>query len=232
MKNYNDNNLKEVLRLYADNLDKEFPSDSGVADVKFSPEFERKMNRIIKKRKSPFYGLFNTRPKKAVLSAAILIILLSLTLSVGAIRKPIIKMLQNIFSDHIELEFEGETKDYIAEIYAVTAIPDGYAMTDEMISVCMVKRDYEKEDGTLFSYTQLSTAHAMVNIDNEHSTHYKKTVDSLELYIADFEEDNIKQVYWTDNGYLFHLNFYSRPTDEEIIPIIKSNTIVGYQEDE
>ena len=43
------------------------------------------------------------------------------------------------------------------------------------------------EDGLSFSYTQISTANdPMVNIDNEHSKHYKKKVDDLELYIADF----------------------------------------------
>lgn len=72
----------------------------------------------------------------------------------------------------------------------------------------------------------------MVNIDNEHSKHYKKKVDKLELYIADFEKDNMKVVYWVQDGYLFQMTFYSRPTDDEIIPIIKSNTIVGYQENE
>lgn len=233
MKNFNDKNLKEAMHLYAEKMNKEFPTDDEVADVKFSADFEQKMDSIVQRRKRPFLNLFNNTAKRVASVAAIFIVLISVTFSVSAIREPFIEMFQKIFNDHVEIKIEGDTTDYIAEIYAITEIPEGYTMADEMISTSMVNRDYDNVDGLSFSYTQISTANdPMVDIDNEHSKHYKKKVDELELYIADFEEDNIKLVYWVQDGYLFHLTFYSRPTDDEIIPIIKSNTIVGYQENE
>lgn len=233
MKNYNDNKLKEALHLYAENMDQEFPTDEEVADVEFSTEFEQSMNNIVNQRKKPLRRIFNTTAKRVASVAAAFLIVISVTFSVDAIRTPFVEMFQKIFDNHVEIKIEGETTDYIAEIYAISELPQGYIMTDEMISKCMVNRDYEKEDGTLFSYTQISTANdPMVNIDNEHSKHYKKKVDDLELYIADFEQDNIKHIYWVQEGYLFHLTFFSRPTDDEIISIVKSNTIVGYQENE
>ena len=233
MKNYNDKNLKEAMHLYAEKLDKEFPTDEEVADVKFSAEFEQKMDTIIQRRKRPFLRMFNTTAKRVASVAAVFVLLILATFSVSAIREPVLEMFQKIFNNHVEIKLEGDTTEYIAKIYAITEIPEGYTMTDEMISTSMVNRDYDNEDGLSFSYTQISTANdPMVDIDNEHSKHYKKKVDELELYIADFEEDNIKIVYWVQDGYLFHLTFYSRPTDDEIIPIIKSNTIVGYQENE
>ena len=233
MKNYNDNNLKEALHLYAEKMDKEFPTDEEVADVKFSAEFEQKIDNIVQSRKRPFLNIFNTTAKRVASVAAIFIVLISVTFSVSAIREPFIEMFQKIFNDHIEIKLEGDTTEYIAEIYAITEIPEGYTLTNEIINTIMFHRDYDNKDGLSFSYTQISTANdPMVNIDNEHSKHYKKKVDNLELYIVDFEEDNIKQVYWVQDGYLFHLTFYSRPTDDEIITMIKSNTIVGYQENE
>lgn len=233
MKNFNDKNLKEAMHLYAEKMDNEFPIDEDVADIEFSTVFEQKMDNLVQRRKRPFLRMFNTTAKRVASVAAIFIVLISVTFSVSAIREPFIEMFQKIFNDHVEMKFDGETTEYIAEIYAITEIPEGYTMTDEMISTSMVNRDYDNVDGLSFSYTQISTANdPMVNIDNEHSKHYKKKVDNLELYIADFEEDNIKLVYWVQDGYLFHLTFYSRPTDDEIIPIIKSNTVVGYQENE
>lgn len=233
MKNFNDNNFKEAMHLYAEKMDKEFPTDEEVADVKFSAEFEQKIDNIVQSRKRPFLNIFNTTAKRVASVAAVFVLLISVTFSVSAIREPFIEMFQKIFNDHVEIKIEGDITEYIAKIYAITEIPEGYTMTDEMISTSMVNRDYDNEDGLSFSYTQISTANdPMVDIDNEHSKHYKKKVDELELYIADFEEDNIKLVYWVQDGYLFHLTFYSRPTDDEIIPIIKSNTIVGYQENE
>ena len=233
MKNYNDNNLKEALHLYAEKMDKEFPTDEEVADVKFSADFEQSMDNIVQRRKRPFLRIFNSTAKRVASVAAVFVLLISVTFSVSAIREPVLEMFQKIFNNHVEIKIEGDITEYIAKIYAITEIPEGYTMTDEMISTSMVNRDYDNEDGLSFSYTQISTANdPMVDIDNEHSKHYKKKVDELELYIADFEEDNIKLVYWVQDGYLFHLTFYSRPTDDEIIPIIKSNTIVGYQENE
>lgn len=232
MNNLNENNLKEAVRLYAQKMADSFPDEGEVSDVVFSDGFERKMNRIIKQRKKPFFKIFNTAAKRAACAAAVFIVILSLSLSVKAVREPFLKLLQKVFYNHIELEFEGDRKDYIAEIYAVTEIPEGYTLTDETTDVIMVDRIYEKEEGTLFSYTQYATENVMANIDNEHSKHYKKTVDDTELYIADFEEDNMKIVYWVQDGYLFNLTFYGRLSDDEIIPIIRSNTIVGYQKEE
>lgn len=233
MKKYNEKNLIEALKLYAEKKEKEFPSDDEVADIEFSSEFEQKMCRIINKRKKHHLSLFNTATKRVASVAIIFVMLITVAFSVSAIREPLFKMIQKNYDDHIEIKIEGDTTDYIAQIYAITEIPDGYVMTDEMISTSMVNRDYEKPDGSLFSYTQISTAHdPMINVDNEHSKHYTKEVDGYELYIADFEQDNIKHIYWVQNGYLFHLTFFSRPTDDEIIPIIKSNTIVGYQDNE
>lgn len=228
-----ENNLKEALHLYTKEIAEDFPADDEVEDVKFSAEFEQKMNSIVQRRKRPILTIFNTTAKKVASVAVLFVVLLSVTFSVNAIREPFVEMFQKIFNDHVEIKIEGDTTDYIAEIYAITEIPEGYTMTDEMISTNMVNRDYEKSDGLLFSYTQISTANdPMVNIDNEHSEHYTKNIDGYKLYIVDFEEDNMKMVYWVENGYLFHLTFFSRPTDDEIIPIIKSNTIVGYQEEE
>ena len=228
-----ENNLKEALHLYTQKIAEDFPADDEVKDVKFSAEFEQRMNSIIQRRKRPILTILNTTAKRVASVAVLFVVLLSVTFSVNAIREPFIEMFQKIFNDHVEIKIEGDTTDYIAEIYAITEIPEGYTMTDEMISTNMVNRDYEKSDGLLFSYTQISTANdPMVNIDNEHSEHYTKNIDGYKLYIVDFEEDNMKMVYWVENGYLFHLTFFSRPADDEIIPIIKSNTIVGYQEEE
>lgn len=234
MKSLYENKLAEAMHLYAENTAAEFPTEDEAAKVAFSTEFEQKMERIIIQRKRPFFRIFNTAIKKTVSVAAIFIVVFTLSLSVKAIREPFLKMFKKIFDNHVEIELKGTTKDCIDEIYAVTEIPDGYVMTDEMINTSMVYREYKKDDGTSFSYTQSSTTgHMGLSIDNEHSRHYNKKIDDTELYIADFEEYNIKLVYWLQDGYLFDLDFYnSRPSDDDIIAIIKSNTLIGYQETE
>ena len=120
MKNYNDNNLKEALHLYAEKMDKEFPTDEEVADVKFSADFEQSMDNIVQRRKRPFLRIFNSTAKRVASVAAVFVLLISVTFSVSAIREPVLEMFQKIFNNHVEIKLEGDITEYIAEIYAIT----------------------------------------------------------------------------------------------------------------
>ena len=232
MKNFNDNNFKEAMHLYAEKMDKEFPTDEEVADVKFSADFEQKMDSIVQRRKRPFLNLFNNTAKKVASVAAIFIVLISVTFSVSAIREPFVEMLKTIFDNHVEIEYSGDTKDFITEIYALNHIPDGFEKTKEMINANTVSREYANTDGVILIYSQQATSNSTgAFIDNEHSKHYTITVDKKEVYVV-ISEWNITSAYWTDNGYSFSIDYYSMMDDNEITTIIKSNTIVGYQEEE
>ena len=232
MKNLNENNLKQAMHLYAEKMADEFPTDDEIADIEFSAEFERKMNRIIKQRSKPMFNLFNTTAKRVASIAVIFIVLLSVTFSVSAIREPFIEMIKTVFSNHVEIKFYGATKECITEIYGLEHIPDGFEITNESISNIDVNRENITKAGIILSYTQQAVAHSSgVCIDNEHSTHHTITIDKKEIYIV-VSEWNITSAFWTDNGYSFSLVYYSKMDDEEITNIIESNTIVGYQEEE
>ena len=232
MKNFDDNNLKEAMHLYAEKMDKEFPTDEEVADVKFSADFEQKMDSIVQRRKRPFLNIFNTTAKRVASVAAIFIVLLSVTFSVSAIREPFVEMIKTIFDNHVEIEFEGDTKDCITEIYGLNYIPDGFEPTKEMINSNTVSREYINKDGVVLIYSQQATSNSTGTfIDNEHSKHYTITIDEKEVYVV-ISEWNITSAYWVENGYSFSIDYYSMMNDNEITTIIKSNTIVGYQEEE
>ena len=232
MKNLNENNLKEAMHLYAQKMAKDFPTDQEVADVEFSSKFEQKMNRIIKQRKKPLFSIFNTTAKRVASVAAIFIVLISVTFSVSAIREPFIEMIKTIFDNHVEIEFEGNTKDCITEIYGLNYIPNGFELTKEMINSNTVSREYANKDGVILIYSQQATSNNTGTfIDNEHSTHHTITVDGKEIYIV-VSDWNITSAYWVENGYSFSIDYYSMMDDDEIITIVKSNTIIGYQEEE
>lgn len=228
MKSISNSALKEAVHIY---LEKELEKLKAEVDtVEFSPEFEKRMSRIIKHGRRQSIFRLNTSAKRAVAVAAVFTVLVSVMLSVGAIRQPIIKMLTRDFEDHIEIEVKGDTTEFISEIYSPTYIPEGFAATDELINTSMVSRSYENSQGEAFSFIQISTANnPMIAIDNEHSRHYSLTRDGYELYIADFELDNIKHAYWSENGYIFHLEFYYKIDDDSVMRIVKSNAITGYQ---
>lgn len=232
MKSLNENNLKEALHLYAKKMADGLPTDEEISDIEFSPEFEQRMKCIIKSRKKPLLRCFNTTVKRVASIAVIFIILFSVTFSVKALREPFIEMIETIFSNHIEIQFDGDKKDCITEIYELKQIPDGFELTDEIINETMVYCEYTDENGIVLDYKQMSTANnGGIYIDNEHSTHYTLTVDGKKIYIFNWKERNAILVFWVENGYAFSIHYYATDiSDDEIIAMIKSNTIKEYIE--
>ncbi len=232
MKSLNENQLKEAIHLYAKKMADGLPTDEEISYIDFSPEFEQKMKRIIKLRKKPLLRSLNTTAKRVASIAVIFIFLFSVTFSVKAVREPFIEMIKTVFSNHVNIGFEGDTKDCITEIYELKQIPDGFELTNEIINEAMVYREYTDKNGIVLDYIQKSTTHTSgIDIDNEHSTHYTLTADGKEVYIVASEYGNLISAIWVENGYSFLINYYATDiSDDEIISIIKSNTITEYIE--
>ena len=72
MINYNEKNVKTAMHLLAQKTADEFPTDAEVANIRFSAEFERKMDNAIKRIKKPLYSIFNTTAKRVASFAIIL----------------------------------------------------------------------------------------------------------------------------------------------------------------
>ena len=123
-----DSNLKKAMHLYAQKSAEDFPTDDVVSDITFSPAFEKKMDKEIRRRKHSYFRIFNTAAKRAASIAAILVLLLAVSLSVEAIRTPLTNMVKLIFSDHVELEAEGDVTEEIVNIYGITELPEGFVL--------------------------------------------------------------------------------------------------------
>ena len=85
-----DSNLKKAMHLYAQKSAEDFPTDDVVSDITISPAFEKKMDKEIRRRKHSYFRIFNTAAKRAASIAAILVLLLTVSLSVEAIRNAIL----------------------------------------------------------------------------------------------------------------------------------------------
>ncbi|MBR7132191.1 MAG: DUF4367 domain-containing protein [Clostridia bacterium] len=229
MINFSEKNVKAAMYLLAKKMADEFPTDTEVAYIGFSAEFEQKLNRIIRQSKNKLFSFFNTTAKRVASVVIVCLILLSATFSVSAIRVPFIKMLRKAFENYVEINFEGDTKDCISEVYGLTYIPEGFKLTNEMVNLAAVNREYANEAGAVFDYSQSPTTFsAGIVVDNEHSTHYTITADGLEIYVVNSER-NTNSVFWAENGYSFLINFFDCDiSDDEIISMVKSNAMIEY----
>ena len=90
--------LKSALHLYIQETVGQYDFVQNL-DIKFSSEFEQKMERLIKQRKKPFYYLFNTVAKRvACIIAALIIAAVGTVLSVDALREGV----ENFFVEAYE----------------------------------------------------------------------------------------------------------------------------------
>ena len=115
------NNLKlaltELMYKEADELMVEYES------YEFSPEFEEKMEKLIKSRRKPYFRMINTVGKRAACIAACAFIVSSASLmSVDAVREAVFGFIMNIFEDHSDISMtnDGKHPDTIQDIYEIT----------------------------------------------------------------------------------------------------------------
>ena len=208
---------------------KQFSVALGEVDDKFITEaltYQCSTQSAEHRKHSIFKGL-NTTYKRVAAVAAV-VVLFSSTMSVSAIREPFIEMVKTIFSNHIELSFEGETKYTIEEIYGITNIPVGFEPTLEITNGVAVFRDYENEAGQIISFSQTITGNdTTVHVDNEHSTNQTVVVDELEVYVAWSNRDDVVSAFWAADGYSFNLTYFGEIEIDSLVELISSIQIVG-----
>ena len=125
-------------------LDEFIDSVNFDVNAEFSEKFERKMDKLIRRRNKPYFNLICTGGRRAACIAAVVIILSASSLSVEAVREAVHDFFMSIFEDHTAVSVNSDTeKDYqatIEEEYAISNLPDGFELSD-----------YNRDSGTIFA---------------------------------------------------------------------------------
>ena len=222
-----DSNLKKAMHLYAQKSAEDFPTDDVVSDITFSPAFEKKMDKEIRRRKHSYFRIFNTAAKRAASIAAILVLLLAVSLSVEAIRTPLTNMVKLIFSDHVELEAEGDVAETIVNIYGITELPEGFVLTRASENSVKISKDYKNAEGDELLFSQWATKFQYTAIDTEHSDTQTLDVDGTEVFVVVSRREPITAVYWFAEGYSFDIMYFGEIDTDSIIEMIRSVKVVG-----
>ena len=207
---------------------KQFSVVLGEVDDRFITEalMDQSNTKHKEHKKHNLFKKLDSTAKRIAAIAASIILLFTLAMSVRAIREPFFEMVRTIFDKYDELTFEGDGKTYIQEIYGVTAIPEDYTMTLEIINSAAVARDYQNSEGNRILFSQSAGDGTMVNVDNEHTISQTMEVGEKEVYVVRFIHKDAGQdsvvAFWVENGYSFDLSFYGEITLEELAELIQS----------
>lgn len=202
---------KELCKLLDETVDEyyEFDRHEDVPEFPFSDSFEKKMNKLIRKEKSVFFPLSNSKIRR-VASIVIIVLVISLsTIGVSAVREHLRGIKMESFSDHVELR-EGEasvnentknfTKDTIDEI-----LPEGFTLIEKDDDQVFIHRYYEKgEEFIIFDIW--NDKNCTILLDNEHTdikSYYD--ADGNEYIFGIYREDNQINVIWYDVDSVNHI---------------------------
>ena len=125
--NVMDEVLTEEFAAYIDDL-------PLYTDHHFSKRHNRKMNKLIRIQRKPYFKLISTAGRRAACIIVAFIVMSVSALSVKAIREAFFDFITRIFSDHTVVTVESGTDsgypETIEEEYYISTLPEGFVVTD------------------------------------------------------------------------------------------------------
>lgn len=126
----NSNFKKALAEAMINEYEKSVPS---MEDHVFSRKFEKKMERLIERRKKPYYKLINRAWKRAVCTAAVIALSFAAAMNTDAVMKAFRDFEADIFGRFSEFRAADKTDapETIEDIYIITDGLDGYKVIFE-----------------------------------------------------------------------------------------------------
>lgn len=195
------------------------PTDESSIDFTFSEKFIKRMDKLIRAQRKSYYKFINTAAKRAAVIFAAIITLFTASLSVKAIREPVVRFIKQVYETFIHYTFEGEIQPKIKKEFFIKTLPDGFIQHDKIESDLAITTIYVNDNNTI-KFTQQSTNNANHFFDNESGTLTKVTISGINVDI--YESENIKHAVWTDEGYFFKLTCIGEINIDSVTMMIES----------
>lgn len=168
----------------------------NVADEhEFSPEFEKKMKKLINRRNKPYYRMINTAGKRTACAAVVVLVVSSVTImNVEALRNAFSDFFVSIYEKFSTVQpVEDDTAPTtLEEIYAITYNLDDFEIIYEELNEYRHNVDYAKDDIVIY-FSQYTKDSYNPNVNTENSE-----VTTLDI-------NGREAIYFTDNHYYNHL---------------------------
>ena len=183
-------------------------------DHEFSPEFERKSEKLIKKSGSNVWHCVNTTAKRLLIAAIIAALLTGTVLAVPALREGLIRMFVHdngsMYYFSVDRNMIENAPTEIETAYSLTYIPDGYKLVNTVAArEGIVSLDYMDENEGLISFDQELVTQDPRNKLGGMADSERSKLEHVELngykVVQIIHEDGEVEFLWTDNEYFFSL---------------------------
>ncbi len=209
--------MLEALRLYKEQQLKSIPLEDEI-DYEFSESFQKKIEKLIRKQERTVWRFFQSAERKAAAIILALIIGLSATLSIDAIREPIFEFFYKMFSTHTEIEYDQNVNKTITEYYTLSKVPDGYKETMDNrfgeLSTYILWMNNEYDQIKL----QQFVAETSATFNSEDCVVKEVSVNNINTLLCDNGHSII--CTWSEHGYYFELIYPSELEENLMYEVI------------
>lgn len=173
----------------------------------FSAEFEKKMNKLIRRQKKPYYMLVNTAAKRAACIAVCVAIASSAAvMSSSALRERFADFFMDIFTDHSVVtpaESDAEAPTTIEEKYEITYDLSDYEMTFYKADENKIRIRYENDDDVI-EFSQYVKSEYNISWNTEGATIETVILNDYEAIY--FHNNEYHTLIWETEDYIFSID--------------------------
>lgn len=178
--------LYEAFDLYSRQWCDDLPTDEALSQITFSPAFEEKMRRVLRRQAHGFYVLFGTA--RRCVASVLITLLVGMTIttfSVKALREPVVRFITRVFDSFTSILFvDDEPSDMDTEMKTVEPgyIPQGYEVEQAIgdNSTMYRIRYYNADTKSRLVYTQRREETGALGINTEDVDYHSVKVNELE----------------------------------------------------
>lgn len=221
---FEDNFRKALYDALTPEYDNLFPDT--VEEHVFSSKFEKKMKKLIKRRKKPYYRIINTVGKRVACALLAFLVASSVTvLSVKALREAVADFFISIYEKFSTVQSADETgtaPEIIEDIYEITYDLSGFTIYYEDYNEYSRYITYIKDD-IVIDYEQYTKEMYDKNVNTEDAEISTLIINGHEAFY--FQDNNqYYNLIWDNGDYIISLG--SNIGEDTLIDIAESVQIV------
>lgn len=211
--------IKQAFDIYAKEECDRLEQSAQASQITFSPDFEKRMDKLFTAQSKPGYYMFNTVGKRvAAIAIAIVLALTTTAFSVKAIRDPLVRFITETFEKFTNIIFDNSEEEIEFTKCELGYVPEGFELVEKTETKFMYREKYKSIDGTSIVYTQQMNASLIKTIDTEMILYRDICVNGLKGIIY----ENRKEMLVMISSEQYSFTICGNIAEEEIIKIAES----------
>ena len=196
------------------------PTDENSIDFTFSARFNKRMEKLIRSQKKPYWNIINTTTKRVAVIIVAIFTVFTATFSVKALREPIINFIKQVYETFTHYSFGGDKTEKIEREYTIK-VPNGFNKTNRIENDAIILTEYTNSSDDIIEFNQMTTEYSTgYFVDNENGDIKTEMINEIEVEFK--ERYDTKSAIWAKDGYVFAIDCYGSVDWNTIKKIIES----------